>query len=207
MRIGYVSAALALSGLATALVGPAPKAPAPRAALADMLPDEIDGWREIQLNNAVLPADWEPAPGDDVAFRAYRDAYGRIVTLVVATGDGGSDSVRLHRPETCYTAQGFAILGRDEFAAAEQTPPIVFLRAQNAARTEAISYWLREGGAYNRPVSSIEKIFDVAGAAALFRVSSTALNAQDADLHRAFIDDFLAAADRDLRSLLLAESQ
>lgn len=211
-RILFIAALLALAGAATTAVRPT--APAVREApdLEAMLPEAFGGWRRIALSDAVLPAETELTPGEAVAYRAYEDELGRVVTLVAAYGPPLGDSVRLHRPEACYVAQGFAILSRAErdLDFGGRAVRLVDLDAQSPSRREGVTYWLRDGDSFTTKASDSGWRRLRRGAAtpldgALLRVSTLSAEAPQFDLHGAFLGDFAAALGPDARRTLLGE--
>ncbi len=205
-RIGFIALLMALSSAATAIVTPrasAVAAPAPD--LDAMLPEAFGVWRRVPLAGAVLPPESNLGPGEAVAYRAYADDLGRIVTLVAAYGPPLGDSVRLHRPETCYGAQGFAINSRDIGAAG--AIPVVNLDAQSSARREGVTYWLREGDDFSvRAADSqwrrLTRGFGAAADGALVRVSSISADRPQFELHQEFLNDFAKALGPEARRLL-----
>lgn len=205
-RTGFIALLMALSSAATAIVTPrasAVAAPAPD--LDAMLPEAFGVWRRVPLAGAVLPPESNLGPGEAVAYRAYADDLGRIVTLVAAYGPPLGDSVRLHRPETCYGAQGFAINSRDIGAAG--AIPVVNLDAQSSARREGVTYWLREGDDFSvRAADSqwrrLMRGFGAAADGALVRVSSISADRPQFELHQEFLRDFAKALGPEARRLL-----
>jgi EpsI family protein len=162
----------------------------------------------VALTNAVLPPESKLGPGEAVAYRAYVDDLGRLVTLVAAYGPPLGDSVRLHRPETCYGAQGFAINARAVAAAAGI--PVVNLDTKSPSRREAVTYWLREGAAFTVRASDSQRRrltrgFAAAPDGALVRISTISAERPQFDLHREFIEDFTSALSPDARRLLLGK--
>lgn len=209
-----LAAVLALTAIGAAAVRPV--APQAEAApdLDRMLPEAFAGWRRIDLSAAVLPQEIELAPGEAVAYRAYTDELGRIVTLVAAYGPPLGDSVRLHRPEACYVAQGFAIRSRETaaIAAAGRTIAIVNLDTEGSSRREAVSYWLRNGATFTTGDGDSGWRRLAAGPAtpldgALVRVSTVNAERPNFDLNRDFMTAFAAALTPEARAILLgAES-
>lgn len=202
----FLAVLMALAGAATSAVRPAETRAAPAPDLEAMLPGDFGQWRRVPLAGAVLPAETRLGPGEAVAYRAYADDLGRLVTLVAAYGPPLGDSVRLHRPETCYGAQGFAIRARAVGAAAGI--PVVTLDAQSPARREAVTYWLREGEAFTVRAGDsqwrrLTRGFAPAPDGALVRISTTGGDRPQFDLHREFIEDFTTALPADARRLLL----
>jgi len=204
----FLSALMALAGAAAAMVRPIEKSVVAAPDLDALLPDDFGRWRRAPLSDAVLPAETKRGPGESVAYRAYVDDLGRIVTLVAVYGPPLGDSVRLHRPETCYVAQGFFINERTIAAAAGV--PVVTLDAQSPARREAVTYWLREGDAFTVRAGDsqwrrLTRGWAPAPDGALVRVSTISPDRPQFDLNRDFIDDFTAALSPEARRLLLGD--
>ena len=69
--------------------------------------------------------------------------------LMVAYGESQSDSLQLHHPEVCYTAQGFRVSRtsplRLEYSPSEPPLKATRLVAQREERIEPITYWMRIG--------------------------------------------------------------
>jgi EpsI family protein len=208
LRVSFIAILMTLAGLATAFV--TPRAGGAGAAAPDldaMLPDEFGVWRRAPLADAVLPPEATLGPGEAVAYRAYADDLGRILTLVAAYGPPLGDSVRLHRPETCYGAQGFAIKARDVGEAAGI--PVVNLDAQSPSRREGVTYWLREGEGFSVRAADSQWRRLTRGAAdgALVRVSSVSAERPQFDLHEEFLVEFAAALSPEARRLLAGEAR
>lgn len=207
-RTLFIAALMALAGAASAVVRPIEQGPAVAPDLESMLPEEFGSWRRVPLADAVLPPESRRGPGDAVAYRAYADDLGRLVTLVAAYGPPLGDSVRLHRPETCYGAQGFAIETRAIAAAAGV--PVVNLDAKSPARREAVTYWLREGDGFTVRAGDSQwrrllRGFAPAPDGALVRVSTISADRPQFDLNREFIEAFTAALSPQARRLLLGD--
>lgn len=209
LRVSFIAALMILAGAGTAILAPrATGGAAPAPDLDAMLPDHFGLWRRVPLADAVLPPESTLGPGEAVAYRAYADDLGRIVTLVAAYGPPLGDSVRLHRPETCYGAQGFSINARDIGAAG--AIPVVNLDAQSSARREGVTYWLREGDDFSVRAADSQwrRLTRRRGAAAdgaLVRVSSISADRPQFDLHQAFLAEFADALSPDARRLLAGE--
>ncbi|MFN0023133.1 MAG: exosortase C-terminal domain/associated protein EpsI [Parvularculaceae bacterium] len=211
-RSAFMACLMALASAATAVAVPQAGGNVAAPNLEAMLPSAFGSWRQIALADAVLPSEQRLGPGEAVAYRAYRDDIGRTVTLVAAYGPPLGDSVRLHRPETCYGAQGFVIRATStaQLSVGADTVPIVNLDAQSPARREAVTYWLREGARYSvRAADSQWQRFagnlssPVDGA--LVRVSTISADRPQFDLNEAFMADFAAALGADARALLLGD--
>lgn len=213
-RMAWVSAIMFAVAFGAAIVQP-PSAPTvPDRDIEALLPDHFGDWTRIGIGRAILPAEIELGPGEAVAYRAYRDRAGRIVTLVAAYGPPLGDSVRLHQPESCYVAQGFAIADRQihQITIDGLTAPIVRLRAESSTRREAVSYLLRDGNAYVEHVSGHEILNIKRGLrsysdGALIRLSTAGRSETIFELHSTFFEEFTSALSPAARDVFLAHSQ
>jgi EpsI family protein len=208
-RMTIVAALMALTAMASAALKPrsAPSAAAPD--LQFMLPDDFGAWRRVAVSEAVLPAEAELGPGEAVAYGAYKDEFGRVVTLVAAYGPALGDSVRLHRPEKCYSSQGYEILERKEslLEIRGRMVPVIDLATKGPSREEAVSYWLREGRGFSlhsgdnawRRLKGAQGPTD----SALIRISSPGLLPENVDLHRRFLLAFAQTLDPEASSIFL----
>lgn len=79
--------------------------------------------------------------------RTYRNASGQRVMLSVAYGSDQSDGLRVHKPEICYTAQGFQIIkeAAGEMLVRFGVVPVKRLVASQGSRVEPITYWIMVG--------------------------------------------------------------
>ncbi|MEL6790117.1 MAG: exosortase C-terminal domain/associated protein EpsI [Pseudomonadota bacterium] len=210
--LGVLTAAAALGFLLrSAGAGTAAQMPAPPD-LETLIPAAFEGWSGVPLSDAVLPPETTAGPGEVIVYRAYRDGWGRVVTLVVAYGPPASDTVRLHRPETCYVGQGFSINNQSRAAVetASGTVPINRLMARNAARREAVSYWLRAGPSYATSAAAhqwinLQQGFGRRADGVLVRLSSFGSNEAEFALHDRFTKDFVRALSPAARQVLLTE--
>lgn len=204
-----VVAALMLAVAAgAASVMPAPSAAGPAPDLQSMLPEAFGEWSAAPIAEAVLPKEIDLKRGEAIAYRAYQDRAGRVVTLVAAYGPPLGDSVRLHRPESCYVAQGYRIAERTiaMLDLAGRRAAVIRLSAESPTRAETISYWLRSGEAFTADSTAAQlEVFrkrrNLDGA--LVRVSSQGRDALLLDLQAGFMRDFAAALDVEGRRLLL----
>ena len=90
---------------------------------------------------------------DEVLMRTYASSNGEIIQLAIAYCRNQRQELKIHRPELCYIAQGFAIWqhtptvfpirnSHDEFI------PGARMLAVAQDRTDAVSYWIRIGQSY-----------------------------------------------------------
>ncbi|MEO8152710.1 MAG: exosortase-associated protein EpsI, B-type [Rhizobacter sp.] len=119
--------------------------------LEALIPAQFGGWR---VDRSMIPI----APTPDVqesldklygqiVSRTYVNDRGERMMLVVAYGGDQSDSLKAHRQEVCYAAQGFAIreVHRDSLTLPGGEVPLVRVHAQKGTRSEPLSYWFTMG--------------------------------------------------------------
>mgnify|MGYP003340463721 CR=1 FL=1 len=71
-------------------------------------------------------------PYDQTLMRTYANSHGEQIMLALAWGERQRQDVKVHRPEVCYPAQGFAIrqIGSGQEAAPAGTKRIMFIAAK-----------------------------------------------------------------------------
>lgn len=168
--------------------------------LEALIPAQFGGWR---LDASVIPI--SPTPDvqqnldklyGQIVSRAYVNDRGERMMLVVAYGGDQSDSLKAHRQEVCYTAQGFTVrdVHTDTLSGAGASVPLVRMHAQKDDRSEPVSYWFTMGdrvviGRLDRLIAQVG--YGLAGQipdGLLVRVSSIS---RDAPASFAAQDDFL----------------
>lgn len=120
--------------------------------LAELIPTQFAGWR-MDTAAALEPISSSAAAKASGAYaqtleRIYVDGEQRRIMLSVAYGHRQlGDALQAHRPEYCYTAQGFAVgAARDSLLATSHgVLPIRRLQALRPGRSELVSYWLTVG--------------------------------------------------------------
>lgn len=117
--------------------------------LEDQVPVTFDGWTVDRSIIPVLPDPSVQARLDaiynQVLARTYVNGTGQRVMLSIAYGaDQGSDSTSVHRPEFCYSAQGFIVrsLGETNLALNDHSIVARRLLGRLGARVEPITYWI-----------------------------------------------------------------
>jgi len=128
-----------------------------RATLAQSIPAQFGDWKEVafsgdQIDPGKGTAD-EPnmdRPYDDLLMRAYGNSHGDVVLLAVAYGRNQRQEVKIHRPDVCYTAQGFQLVERSPVSLPVSGAAIHGMRmlVKAPGRTEAVSYWIRIGDVF-----------------------------------------------------------
>lgn len=116
--------------------------------LAQAIPSRLGAWvlidAPVGLNTSVsLPgARTEGQPYDEVVMRTYRHPQGQQVMLAVAYAHRLQQSVKIHRPEVCYAAQGFEVRDLVSVDAPFQARRMV---ASRRGLDEQVLYWIRVG--------------------------------------------------------------
>ena len=124
--------------------------------LATMVPESFADWR---IDPTVIPI--EPSPDlkavieklyQQTVSRTYTNSNGDRVMLSIAYGGDQSRSMQVHKPEVCYTAQGFLIVkeAMDDMASRFGAIPVKRLVAEMGSRIEPITYWITTGDKVTR---------------------------------------------------------
>jgi EpsI family protein len=141
------------SGLAFAL-HPIPAVEIGAVNLERQVPSSFGRWKEVKT--AFVPMDLSPREGetnmdmpyDQTLMRTYVRDDGNVVMLALAYGRVLRQEVKIHRPELCYVAQGFAIRGKEATSVDlgnGSAVPAYRLLTGNDNRTEPVTYWIRIG--------------------------------------------------------------
>jgi EpsI family protein len=79
--------------------------------------------------------------------RTYVNKSGQRIMLSLAYGDNQSRQLQVHRPEVCYSAQGFNVsrLEKQSVNTVAGSIPVMHLIAQQGGRVEPITYWVLIG--------------------------------------------------------------
>lgn len=148
--------------------------------------------------------------------RTYRNAQGQQVMLSIAYGGDQNDMMQVHKPEICYTAQGFQITESHDavLRSGQGQIGVRELLAVKGARQEPITYWVTIGNTVTvNPLQwRIERIrYGLTGVVPdglLFRVSSLGEQpAQAYALQRRFIDALMQAVTPETRARLMGTIQ
>lgn len=116
-----------------------------------MIPKKVGDWK---VDTSIVPI--EPSPEarallekiySQTLSRTYINPAGKRVMLSIAYGGNQNDSMKVHQPEVCYTAQGFEIISAALGMLATQYGelPVKRLFAVQRSRNEPITYWVTVG--------------------------------------------------------------
>lgn len=130
--------------------------------------------------------------------RTYKNAKGHRVMLSIAYGGDQQEVMQVHKPEVCYTAQGFSVSnqGTTNISTDKGVIKAKLLLAKQAERVEPVTYWITIGKAIalNGLQWRLERIkYGLTGElpdGLLFRVSSIGDDTKmQYKLHKLFIQD------------------
>ena len=120
--------------------------------LEEAVPKSFGDWR---IDTSMVPVDPSPdvqaslnAIYSQLLARTYVNSQGERVMLSIAYGaDQSGDGSQVHRPEFCYTAQGFQVMANNVGTLLTQygTLPVRRLLAVQGHRNEPITYWVTVG--------------------------------------------------------------
>lgn len=192
-------------------------ASAPQVHLDTLLPERFAGWT---LDRSVVPL--EPSADvvekiakiyDATLARTYSRG-GERVMLSVAYGGDQSGRLRVHRPEACYSAQGFQVrvLRQQMIAPAGHPVEVKRLMASLGMRQEPITYWIRVGEetvASNVGQRLIQMRYSLTGQipdGLIFRVSTIGRDPEaEFPVHDRFINDLIASLDQSAVNILVGK--
>lgn len=130
--------------------------------LEKITPSNFGDWREVKSNliqvglttNTDEKTKDMDNPYDQVLMRTYVNSKGQRVMLALAWGQKQQQEVKIHRPELCYSAQGFVVdsIKRHDFNLTSLgNKPVVGkqMLARHGQIIEAVNYWIRIGDYYS----------------------------------------------------------
>jgi len=124
----------------------------PHPKLEDLIPTEFAGWRlDPNTTTLVVDATLQRTLTEiysETLSRTYVNAQGDRIMLSIAYGANQSRDLQLHRPEVCYSAQGFQVKGISSKPFTLPSSDVIqskTLVAKNGPRIEPITYWMRVG--------------------------------------------------------------
>ena len=174
-----------------------------------IIPPNFADWTQVSDANNTLVVDPQQRDALDelytqIVSRTYmQKSTGRRLMLSLAYGDNQTFSKQLHRPESCYSSQGFKVqaLHAEQILANGHAIEIQRMTAHMSDRQEQVSYFIRVG---DRVVSGPPSNLNLArmhmglkgyiADGLLFRVSE--ISDDDNSSHQLldqFIDDLLKA--------------
>jgi len=125
----------------------------PKIDLESMIPKEFADWK---IDETIIPIQADPERlallnkiYNQTLSRTYINANGDRVMLSIAYGGDQSDSMQVHRPEVCYTGNGFQMTDIEivDLDTGYGIIPVKRIFAQMGNRHEPITYWITIGDA------------------------------------------------------------
>lgn len=182
------------------------------------IPISFNKWH---VDNTILPVKVDPEVQanidktyDQVLTRTYKNSHGDAVMLSIAYGKKQSKSLQVHKPETCYSAQGFFVksLGNYSFDIASNHLKVRRLIATNGQRVEPITYWIRVGdslefGGINQTIKRVRLgLSGVVADGLLFRVSTLDSDISHSfEVQHEFINDLLLSISSESKEFLVGK--
>lgn len=190
-----------------------------KVSLAELIPTKFGDWKELPQSGRQIVNPQQTAILDEIysetLSRVYAHSSGAVVMLSLAYGANQSRDLQIHRPEVCYSAQGFQIISTNKTSLQTSTGdiPAMQLVAKLGQRNEPITYWVRIGEKVVR--GNLEQGFarmqyglnGVVADGILFRISSISPdNAKAYANQKRFIDDLLSSVPTSTRAYLLGQA-
>ncbi|MBB3223202.1 exosortase-associated protein EpsI, B-type [Pseudoduganella umbonata] len=189
---------------------------AARFELSQTVPVQFGDWR---VDESIIPLQVDPdtqASLDKIynqtLSRTYINGNGERIMLSIAYGGDQSDTLGVHRPETCYTAQGFNVKDQVDGMLPTTYGDIAVRRlyASAGSRFEPITYWITVGDQVTRPGMSqkLQQLkYGLSGSipdGMLVRVSNISTDAPASyALQQKFVADMLSSLDATGRKRLI----
>jgi EpsI family protein len=132
--------------------------------LGAMLPPTVQQWREVKSNlvqmsltpDGIDRSEAVAATYDDTAMTSYADPQGNLVMVALAYGRLQRQEGKIHRPELCYSSQGFTLksstavpLALSADGGADGKVQVHRLEVVSRGRREVVSYWIRIGDLFS----------------------------------------------------------
>lgn len=184
--------------------------------LEAMIPQQFGDWKEDQASNSLLV---DPTVTESVSktylqslSRSFINSKGQRIMLAIAYGGDQNDMMQVHKPEICYTAQGFQIEKShdSQFSTDFGSFTVRKMLAVKGARLEPVTYWVTIGNkvAVNPLQWRLERIrYGLTGVVPdglLFRVSTIGDNIDDEySIQQQFVTELMNKIAPDARSRLL----
>lgn len=188
-HVVFVALFAVAAAIAAAALRPNADAQVPAITLDSVIPSRFGQWNEIKsplVQMGLTPQGAREAAVaatyDASLMRSYSDGNGPPVMVAFAYGRSQRQEGKIHRPELCYSSQGFTVDGLVDSTLSTQLVPsgainIKRLVAKSRGRLELVSYWIRIGDLFSQ--SAVKSRLYILGAGLqghipdgiLFRVS------------------------------------
>lgn len=187
--------------------------------LDQLIPTEFGIWKEQPQDNRHIVNPQQTKILNEIysetLSRVYVNSNGETIMLSLAYGSNQSRDLQIHRPEVCYSSQGFQIISdkKINISTNEGDIPAMHLVARQGQRNEPITYWVRIGekvvrGNFEQGIARLGYgLNGVVADGILFRVSSINADAnQGFAIQKQFISDLLKASSPPTKKYLLGKA-
>ena len=215
VRVLVLAALMAIAAGAGELLRPTDRLAERKAkiSLETQIPVSFGDWTVDRNIRPVVPDPSLQAMLDTLysqtLARTYVNAKGERVMLSIAYGsDQSNEATAVHRPEFCYSAQGFRVraIGKESLVVGSSSVPVARVVAQLGQRNEPITYWvtLDESATLPGLGRKLQQIrYGLKGQipdGMLVRLSSISTSEADAfKLQKAFLDQLYAVVPADVK--------
>lgn len=188
--------------------------------IASMIPNQFAEWKVDHEFNSLLI---DPSVTESLnrtylqnISRTFVNNQGQRVMLAIAYGGDQNDMMQVHKPEICYSAQGFHIDQSHDakFETAYGDFIVRKMLAVKGSRLEPVTYWVTIGNkiAVNPIQWRLERIrYGLTGVVPdglLFRVSTIGDNVdQGYEIQKQFVSELMKAIGPDARNRLLGTNE
>ena len=184
--------------------------------LERLIPEAFSGW---QIDRGIVPLTVSPEVAqmlgtlyDRTLSRTYVNPKGERIMLSIAYGANQSRALQLHKPEVCYSAQGFRLSGveKGQWQVTGMSIPTMHLVGALGNRIEPVTYWMRIGDDIARGWFEQNRVrlkYGVRGTipdGVLFRISNISSNPKAAyELQRQFVAQLVAVMTPEARNMFI----
>lgn len=184
--------------------------------LEALLPEAFGRWT---IDRTIVPLAVSPDVAqmlttiyDRTVARTYVNERRERIMLSVAYGANQSRALQLHKPEVCYSAQGFRItaIEKGQWQLPGAVIPTMHLVGVLGPRVEPVTYWMRIGDDIARgwlEQNTVRLKYGTRGLipdGVLFRVSNVSTQPKEAyELQRQFVEELVAAMNPKAREVFL----
>lgn len=190
----------------------------PKINLENIIPKQFADW---QVDETIVPLQADPERlallnkiYNQTLSRTYINHKGERIMLSIAYGGDQSDSMQVHRPEVCYTGNGFRMTDVEivSLDTGYGVIPVKRIFALMGDRHEPITYWITIGDtvAVNTFKWKLQQLkYGLTGRVPdgmLFRVSSLGEKASAYPLQKDFIKVLLQSVSAESRKRLIGST-
>lgn len=219
-RIGLLGLLMLVALTATYIFTPATKMSTEKQSVDFnvLIPQSFGDWTLDQsITNQIVDPEVKATLASvysQTVSRTYRNNRDQRVMLSVAYGGDQEEVMQVHKPEVCYTAQGFSVSNKGNTTINTDKGTVIAkqLLTKQAERVEPVTYWITIGKsiALNGLQWRWERIkYGLTGElpdGLLFRVSSLGRDTQlQYDLHKLFISDLFSHLSKEQAKQLIGK--